>query len=323
MSSILDALRKLEQEQGEGGRNDIGTVEPDRADRNPPEYRAAAGAVTISIEPSMILVGSVTAVLLLASVTAAALFMLMRNPSAPGPSVAAVSTNSSSNAAEVAMNVSANAIAPTPVREPAVEPSVAATATLLTIDENASAVETNAAEVPVVEVEAPVRVASKADLEVSPKPIENKPEPVVRAKPAEPQSEQVATVQPQPAAVVPKPVEDEPVQLPAPPSVQPAIVSETDVQAQSTPDAAPDSVVDLNSLPILSESDRLRLNLPEITINIVGTASSRNPRPSAMINYKRVMVGEFVPGTNAKLVAVDVKGIGISVGGIQFFVPKR
>src|SRR5690606_18395835 len=81
--------------------------------------------------------------------------------------------------------------------------------------------------------------------------------------------------------------------------------------------------VDLNSLPIMSESDRLRLGLPEITINIVGTASARNPRPSAMINYKRVMVGEFIPSTNAKLIGVDVKGIGISVSGTQFFIPKR
>ncbi|MEA3364279.1 MAG: hypothetical protein U9Q79_01445 [Candidatus Hydrogenedentes bacterium] len=80
--------------------------------------------------------------------------------------------------------------------------------------------------------------------------------------------------------------------------------------------------VDIMSLPELTESARRRLHLPEITVNVVGRPSKYRPQPSAMINFNRVVLNEFIPGTDAKLIGVSLHGIGIQVGQERYFVPK-
>jgi len=42
-----------------------------------------------------------------------------------------------------------------------------------------------------------------------------------------------------------------------------------------------------------------------------------------MINFNIVYVGDEIQGTSAKLIGVDVKGIGIEIDGSRYFVSQR
>ena len=128
---------------------------------------------------------------------------------------------------------------------------------------------------------------------------------------------------------------DEPV--PAPPEevevewVEPEELEETEPRIEVSPlnepgrsAAAPDpgTPADLSLLPVLTNSQRTELGIPELTINFVGMPTKRQPRPSALINLKKVYVGERIPGTNARLIGVEMHGIAIEANGQQFFVPN-
>jgi hypothetical protein len=105
--------------------------------------------------------------------------------------------------------------------------------------------------------------------------------------------------------------------LPEPVPPQPARTEDT-----TLPKAVSPGEVDILSLPELTDSARRRLRLPEITVNVVGRPSKYRPQPSAMINFNRVVLNEFIPGTDARLIGVSVHGIGIQVGQERYFVPK-
>ncbi len=85
----------------------------------------------------------------------------------------------------------------------------------------------------------------------------------------------------------------------------------------------PEDSVDLDALPVLSEGVRERLGLPELTVNLVRESSRTHPRPSALINLHKVEVGETIPNTNARLIAVTLDGLGIEVAGQRYFLPCR
>ncbi|MBX7259701.1 MAG: hypothetical protein K1Y02_25320, partial [Candidatus Hydrogenedentes bacterium] len=80
--------------------------------------------------------------------------------------------------------------------------------------------------------------------------------------------------------------------------------------------------VNLSALPTLSESERLRLDLPKLKINMVGLSTKRQPHPSALINLNKVYVGENIPNTDARLIAVELRGVGIEINGRRYFLPK-
>ena len=79
----------------------------------------------------------------------------------------------------------------------------------------------------------------------------------------------------------------------------------------------------MNELPLLSEVERMALGLPEIRINFVGMPHSRQRRPpSAIINLKKVEVGQTVHGTRAILIGVDSRGIGLEIDDRRYFYSK-
>ncbi len=75
----------------------------------------------------------------------------------------------------------------------------------------------------------------------------------------------------------------------------------------------PEGVVDVNSLPRLTPSDRSRLGLSEFRLNVLREASATQPEALAIINLKKVYVGEMVPGTKARLIAVQSRAIAIEM----------
>lgn len=80
--------------------------------------------------------------------------------------------------------------------------------------------------------------------------------------------------------------------------------------ARTTPE-----VIDLNKLPILRGSDRQRHGLDRLQLNMVGVATERRPTAFAIINLNKVYIGETIPDTNARLIAVGREGIGIEIVG--------
>ena len=95
--------------------------------------------------------------------------------------------------------------------------------------------------------------------------------------------------------------------------------------APAPPSGAEALPEDLNirSLPRLTPSEQARLGLPRLEVMLVGMPGDRRPRPSAMINFNKVFVKEYVPNTNVRLVAVDIRGVAVEHNGRFYFLPVR
>ena len=72
---------------------------------------------------------------------------------------------------------------------------------------------------------------------------------------------------------------------------------------------------DVNKLPRLGQTERERLGLGELRLNVLREASASQPEGLAIINLKKVYVGETIPGTNARLIAVQTRAIAIEIEG--------
>lgn len=170
------------------------------------------------------------------------------------------------------------------------------------------------------------------------------------SEPSSPASE------PDPAPAHEPPPEPEPAPTPEPASVDeaPAAVRETAESVRATPDRdapsraaqeAPASSfseesrdapprppyqaptnprdyqhVDISSLPILTHAAREHYGLQELTVNLRRAPSPSRPEASAMINLNHIRVGETIPGTNAVLIGVSPGSIAIEVEGARYQV---
>lgn len=260
MSSILDALRKLEQEKA--AREQPAATAPLQELALEPEFELGreSGGVSSLLKRTLLIV----AVLLVAGGIGAGLFagtsMFLRRE-AP---VRTAEARAPIEAAAVTTSVKPVDLA---VADHEPEPGHAPPKTIV--------------------------VASAAP----PKPVPTKgPEPKTKTEPA---AKQTAPKPPVP------PAKPEPVA--AAPPAEPAAPVETDIE----------------KLPILSEATRVRLGLPALKINIVGIPSNRNPRASALINMQKVYVGETIPGTSARLMDVNLRGVALDINGQRYFLSRR
>ena len=74
----------------------------------------------------------------------------------------------------------------------------------------------------------------------------------------------------------------------------------------------------------LRQTDRQRLGLMDLQINMLKPAAKNRPHASAIINLNPVYIGEIIPRTNVRLLALDgLQGIAIEVqgSGERFYVP--
>ncbi len=112
----------------------------------------------------------------------------------------------------------------------------------------------------------------------------------------------------------------------APPVSSP--LPEKKLPAMAVPPAARTDVgrVDINSLPRLSTQDRENLGLDNLQLNVLRPADKNQPDALAIINLKKVYVGEMIPGTPARLIGVEAGAIGVEIdkGGAQrqFKIPR-
>jgi len=276
MSSILDALKKLESEKAgkerpvERAEIEAVAAERDltRRRRNPPEGEM------VRVSSVALILGGLTAIAVLVSVSAVAALVIVRAMDdqrvvkAVTPPVGAAPVQTAPFQPVPVMDVAPSVPAPAPLEPVASEPGF----------------EEPAARVSAVEPVAPI-------------------------------SEPVNWVQPEPAVAAPEnppPTRSQRATVPAPEAAAPPPAEEV----------APIGEVDLATLPVLTESERIRLGLPNMKINIVGLPSKRQPRPSALINFEKIFLGEYIPNTRARLIAVDLRGVGIDVGGMRYFLEK-
>ena len=264
MSSILDALRKLEQEKAT--REEVAPASPVRQLTLEPDYDLDRDREPKSYTKAILI--SVVALLVLVSIGAGA--------------TAAVSIGMRRN--EPIQQQVASAV---PVAPPAAQQS-----------------QTNTTVQSVAVPDAPKEGVAE----------ETKPVKVVTAAPKE-----TPAKRPEPAAAKPKP-EPAPVVKPA---VAPVVASKAAPENNASVDVVKSLEDEIEKLPILSESVRVRLGLPALKINIVGIPNNRNPRASALINMQKVFQGETIPGTSARLMAVDLRGVVLDVNGQRYFLPRR
>jgi hypothetical protein len=305
MSSILDALKKLESEKSNSNDPDerahIESVAAER-DLTRRRRRSQSDDEVIRINSTAMIVAGLAVATVLVTVSVVAALAIYR--SLERPTLAAGPPSAPTGPEDLA---SSQPLAPAPLESAPFEPIV------------------EYVEVPEVPAPVPLQpVASDPTLmepATVPEPIEAampSPEPVVWVEP-EPVQNAVPAV-PDPAPLPDVAPEPEPAWTGAPAEPTPAPETAT----PPTPDysEAPIGEVDLRTLPMLSESERFRLGLPPLKINIVGLPTKRQPRPSALINFEKVYLGEYIKNTNARLIAVELHGVGIEVAGHRYFMEK-
>jgi len=101
--------------------------------------------------------------------------------------------------------------------------------------------------------------------------------------------------------------------FPAAPAAVPAPVVETVPPPKSRGAALTEE--EINALPRLGERERSRHGLTELRLNVLRVATPTQPEPSAIINLKKVYVGEIIPDTRARLIGVQSRSIAIEIEG--------
>ena len=294
MSSILDALKKLEADRAKAREAtakgfDTGGAGEDVFGRKP------GGHITVPARPAAV-VGSVLVIGLIA-------FVALRGgrPAAQPPQ-------------DELQLTQATAPAPTVPAPQAPKPQEPAAVAPVSPDAP-----------PASEPVAPPaeRVAPRpqqmvaAALEAEPAPPQEPP-----PSPATPTPTPTPPPAPEPVVVTAAPPAAAPPALPQPPQEAPPPVEAQEnrppAQAQLEKNTLDPSK--LYELPMLRHSERVRFGLEELQINMPRPANKRRPLASAIINLQPVFVGETIPGTPAILVGVDMSGAAIEVEGRNFYV---
>ncbi len=327
MSSILDALRKLEAEKAEAGQpTDEGFAEG-VAERELVGRNLLRERLTIRLTPMTLVLSAVAFTALFMAISVGVSMMLIARAGRE-PAYVASKTPQPARA-------SLPTAAPAPPQVPTVvgeEPEVPGREDLTVTPigrSHAAAQASQSAEetvTPAPRFERPPIVAPATDAEGQPSP----------TRPADGVESQEKVLEPAQAEAKPAPSADETAQFrharaePAAdePQWRSPMMERFPSPAPTKPPALkePQPVVDIEALAQhpLRERDRQRLGLTGFQINMLQPASKNRPYASAIINLNQVYLGEMIPRTNAKLIALDgLRGIVIEVQGSKerFYVP--
>lgn len=296
MSSILDALNKLDQEksQAEPGTDFDYEMDPRAAAREligaPPSHLRAA-----KLTPAAMLAGAglIMAAMIAASVTIT--LMLTSGEPAPAPAQVAAPPQAIPLAARPAHSEPVPAATQAPQIEtptilvasvPDAAPAIAAAPQVQTTPAPAAAEQ---AASPIAVVEAPARVEIAAALP--------EPEPVAEVQDeSEMQNPERTTV-----------VEQVPVV-----STQAAPVTE---------DKPVPVVSDIRQLAPLTATIEQRYGSDPVRLNMVSPASASRPYAYAIVNRIKVTVGDRIGNSSLELIAVEGHGIAVEAGSRQYYVP--
>lgn len=168
-----------------------------------------------------------------------------------------------------------------------------------------------------IEEEVPAET-SKENPPSEPSPsVENVPQNNETTNPTDSQKSTVSQIAPTQITTPPPIVTKD---LEPPPSLKP----EQFQQALALPKPKTEETVDMTRLPVLRTSDRVRLGLDDMKLNVLREAGPKNPHGLAIINLTKVYVGEMIPGTSVRLLDVKTHGIAIEVVGTgeRYYVPR-
>ena len=360
MSSILNALRKLEAEKAEASRAENAPFEPESAKYELVGKSGHRGRTPFRASPVLVILGAIILASIVIGVSIALTLMLTRPRGGALEQVARVAAPSVQTETPVKAAVPPRAEpahtavkapsppvpaesviqepkvksspAPKPVAkaEPAPEPVPEPVAKAEPAPEPAPEPVAKAAPAPEPAPE-PVAKAASAP-EAAPEPVakaEPAPEPVAKAAPAPvPAPEPAAKVAAQTEKAVP-PAEVKKEERPAPArplqqvaKLEPPVTPATSQEAVSRPEKKEADVpkkqarpLDLMSLPVLRASDKAQYGLEDVRVNMVRPASKTRTYASAIINLEPVQVGEKIPGSDAILIGVESRSIGIEIEG--------
>jgi hypothetical protein len=345
MSSILDALKKLEADRSQpeaSPEHDADSAEAfDVADAEAALFGKRTGK---GIPKPLLLVGG--GVLVFGTViTLSVLLSLVivgRMQSGNGTQAATVQSASlAPDALGAPAESSPRAVAPD---DPVSEPATATEPPLAEVAPAVADAEPIATPAPAQAHPEPQPAAVEAELPPQPTPPVQKP--IVIAKAAAPvPAAREEPVDSAPAAVpapipMPPPVAREAAPAPqavSPPETAPPVSTALDdLELPASPLATPSSTElaanriedvtpmpkNAEELPVLRGSDRIRHDLENFRINVVRASQPNNPYAHAVINLHKVFIGERIPATSATLVAVTQTGVGIEIIGTgeRFFV---
>jgi hypothetical protein len=167
----------------------------------------------------------------------------------------------------------------------------------------------------------PVAVAPQPAPQPTPPPVAvvvPAPAPIPTPAPAPAPEEQPVQV-PSAAQVAPEPIA---APMPTPPPApkptpraeapRPAAVPKP-ISAPARPTRPEPTEIDVSSLPILANSDFSRYGLDGISLNMLREPSPDRPNGLAIINLNKVYPGELIQGSQARLVAVTQDGIAVEI----------
>jgi len=291
MSSILNALRKLEAEkavqQTESASEEF-QAEAAQADL----LGKGPGDRGLHISPAMLIGGGAVFTLVVVAVSAAVAVMATRSRVPAGPLAAA--------AAPMAKAL------PAPKDEAPLAFSAAS---------EAPATETATAEEPAAPKAAAVPKPNAAPARPVVPPAAEAPAPVgeVPAPAEEPEAMVLALADPLPAEPGAFPEPEAKPGLPEEPLFETPAESRLEAAAPAAPWQPPAEAVDVDALPTLRSSERTRFGLDGLRLNMLREANKNRPNGLAIINLNRIYIGEMIPGTQARLIAVERHAIGIEM----------
>lgn len=333
MSSILDALKKLEAEKVEARQREADRTSDHVEERELVGRHIVRPRNAVRITPAVVALGFLVIAALLVGTSV-------------GVSMLLVSRSNETTVPEVAVNVAPTtlvqpppAVAPpepvavAPSQPPATEPAVRNSTPKAENPESAPPAkpETTVAE-PAPSTPPPPDAAVPEIKEPAPK-VET-PEPVAPVAPpvavaARAPETPTPVDRPQPETQAPEPKvrnASNPWEGPMMRTAPPARTSVPEARHEPEVPVAAPAALDIEALAKhpLRETDKRRLGLVGLQINMLQPVNKKRPVASAIINLNTVYVGEIVPRTTAKLVAVDgVKGIIIEMLDTKerFYVP--
>ncbi len=293
MSSILDALKKVEQERTVVVREGGPILDSIAAPAEPAVSPTRPGKGTIQLSPVSVLVGVLVLVAVVAVVAIGVSLAITKSTAPPLPSRTAAQNIVPKSPAEGVPRESEPAL---PVVESG-PPMKETETTAIVVPE------------PVVSRTAPEAAIVEPAIQVAKAPVEP-PAPAIVA----------------PAVVAAEVEKTRPDEKPGSSSTPEregahAETRRSSLRRETTPAPAP-KPVKADSLPRLTDRMRVSLGLPEFKIRLIGMPTPRKPKSWAVVNMVQVYIDDYVPKTDAKVIAIQLNGIGIEIEGKRFFVEK-
>lgn len=306
MSSILDALKKIERDKRESQRPV--RVDPETAERELIADGTSHEDYVLRLTPGRIAAGAVAVVLIFAAISVGVSWTVFRP----------AERNAIDTAASQASPSAFEQPSPAPVAPESSVPSVAVTNASGGQPGHVSGGSAQETRIPAGPLAAPAVDAPPAPEIPAPASVEPAAEPAAtRGSAVAPPAEKIVDV-PDPPQGGETPPQVAVAETPASVAWQPA---SSPPAVSNAPELASSDTRHMSALPLLTEQVRQRHGLPRLRINGISASSLKKPRPSVIINMLPVYKGETIPDTNAVVVDMDMTGVAVEIDGKRYFIP--